>query len=53
MAANSLVKRALSGLVLVALVVGMTLAWYDPETGRAGWTFYLPVSYTHLRAHET
>ncbi len=41
MTANSLVKRALSGLVLVALVVGMTLAWYDPETGRAGGTFYL------------
>lgn len=41
MKANSLLIRALSGTVLVLLVVGMTLAWYDPATGVPGWTFYL------------
>lgn len=41
MKANSLLIRALSGTVLVLLVVGMTLAWYDPATGVPGRTFYL------------
>lgn len=41
MKANSLFIRTLSGLVLVLVMVGMTLAWYDPETGIPGWTFYL------------
>ena len=41
MKANSLFVRTLSGLVLVLVMVGMTLAWYDPATGIPGWTFYL------------
>lgn len=41
MKADSLITRTLSGVVLVLVVVGMTLAWYDPETGAAGWPFYL------------
>lgn len=41
MKAKSLLIRALSGLVLVLVMVGMTLAWYDPATGIPGWTFYL------------
>ena len=41
MKANSLFIRTLSGLVLVLVMVGMTLAWYDPATGIPGWTFYL------------
>lgn len=40
MKAKSLLIRALSGLVLVLLMVGLTLAWYDPATGVPGWTFY-------------
>lgn len=41
MKAKSLLIRALSGIVLVLVMVGMTLAWYDPATGVPGWTFYL------------
>lgn len=41
MKAKSLFVRALSGIVLVLLMVGLTLAWYDPATGVPGWTFYL------------
>lgn len=41
MKAKSLLIRALSGIVLVLVMVGMTLAWYDPATGIPGWTFYL------------
>lgn len=41
MKAKSLLIRALSGVVLVLVMVGMTLAWYDPATGVPGWTFYL------------
>ena len=41
MKANSLFIRTLSGLVLVLVMVGMTLAWYDPATGIPGWTFCL------------
>lgn len=40
MKAKSLLIRALSGIVLVLVMVGMTLAWYDPATGVPGWTFY-------------
>ncbi|WP_298063802.1 phosphatidate cytidylyltransferase [uncultured Rikenella sp.] len=40
MKAKSLFVRTLSGIVFVLLMVGMTLAWYDPATGGAGWTFY-------------
>lgn len=42
---NTLFKRTLSGAVLVLVVVGMTLAWYDPalagSPAAAGWPFYL------------
>lgn len=41
MKAKSLLIRALSGIVLVLVMVGMTLAWYDPATGVPGGTFYL------------
>lgn len=41
MKARSLFVRTLSGIVLVLVMVGLTLAWYDPETGTPGWTFYL------------
>lgn len=41
MKAKSLFIRALSGIVLVLVMVGMTLAWYDPATGVPGGTFYL------------
>lgn len=38
---HTLVVRALSGMVLVLVMVGMTLAWYDPETGVPGGAFYV------------
>lgn len=38
---KTLLIRTLSGIVLVLVMVGMTLAWYDPATGTPGWTFYL------------
>lgn len=41
MKAKSLLIRALSGIVLVLVMVGMTLAWYDPATGIPGGAFYL------------
>lgn len=45
MKTESLFIRTLSGIVLVVVMVGMTLAWYDPalagSPAAAGWTFYL------------
>lgn len=41
MKAKSLITRTVSGIVLVLVMVGLTLAWYDPETERPGGTFYL------------
>lgn len=41
MKTDSLVTRTVSGIVFVLVMVGMTLAWYDPETESAGWPFYL------------
>ncbi|WP_283391791.1 phosphatidate cytidylyltransferase [Millionella massiliensis] len=41
MKSNSLFIRSLSGIVLVLVMVGMTLAWYDPATGVPGTTFYV------------
>lgn len=45
MKTETLFRRTLSGIVLVVVMVGMTLAWYDPalagSPAAAGWTFYL------------
>lgn len=41
MKTKSLITRTISGIVLVLVMVGLTLAWYDPETEQPGGTFYL------------
>lgn len=38
---RSLMVRCLSGIILVLVIVGMTLAWFDPVVGRGSVSFYL------------
>ena len=41
--------------VVLAIAVLTVIAWWRlfSKAGQAGWKSVVPVSYTHLRAHET